>query len=72
MASAMTSIAANDSAAALLHSKNALAKEPIHVQARVLSGELLMANCDPDAGVTWASPACALRPAAGAAGWATL
>ena len=51
MASAKTSIAAKDSAAALLHLKNALAKEPNNAQARVLMGELLLANGDPGAAV---------------------
>lgn len=51
MASAKTSIAAKDSAAALLHLKNALAKEPNNAQARLLMGELLLANGDPGAAV---------------------
>jgi putative PEP-CTERM system TPR-repeat lipoprotein len=47
MALAKTSLQAKDSAAALLHLKNVLAKEPNNAEARVLTGEALIANGDP-------------------------
>lgn len=51
MASAKASIQAKDSAAALLHLKNAIAKEPNNAEARVLIGEVLLTTRDPAAAV---------------------